>query len=226
MNKFYNSWITIVCISSIPIALAIGLNEDFTIFGYTIEGEEFAYGDLAFAIAGGIVLVLGGFKAVRKWMGLRLVTQTEKFSFITSISKERKQRVRLYNTIEILFLVLWGGLFFYLSSASWSLAFVLFLIATEHLLNSLVGLNGNKFRIGVTKKAILRVDREVDVVYFKGLQKITVQQQSIIFEYINGLVLHLPLDAIPDDQLKEFEKEIKEKINPERVYYSGLSVKQ
>ena len=222
MNRFYNIWITIVCILSIPIALAVGLNEDFSIFGYTIEGEEFAYGELVFAICAGILLVLGGFKAVRKWMGLRLVGQKQKFSFITPISVERKKRVALYNALEIIFLLLWGGLFFYLTSAAWSLAFVLFFLALEHTLNSFIGLGGNKYCIGVTNKAILRVDREVDVVYFKGLQKISIQQQSIFFEYINDLVLHLPLDAIPSEELSNFDAILREKINPERVYYSGF----
>ncbi len=222
MNRFYNIWITFICIVSIPIALAIGLNEDFTILGYTIEGEEFAYGELSFAICAGIILVLGGFKAVRKWMGLRLVAQSEKFSFISPISSARKKRVRLYNVLEILFLTLWGGLFLFLTSAAWPLAVVLLLFASEHMLNSIIGLAGNKYRIGITNKAILRVDREVDVVYFKGLQKISVQQQSIFFEYINGLVLHLPIDALPSEELANFDTQLRQKINPEHVYYSGL----
>lgn len=224
MNRFYNLWITIVCILTLPVALSVGLNEDFTILGFTIEGEEFAYGEIVFAASAGLLLILGGLKAVRKWMGLRLIAQKDKFSFITPISDKRKKRVALYSGLEVVFLIFWSIVFYLMANAAWPLVVALLFLALEHTLNVFIGLKLNKYGIGITNKALLRVDREVDVLYFSGLQKISFQQQNIFFEYINDLALFIPLDAIPEDKKTEFDLILKEKINPERVYYSGLEI--
>lgn len=221
MNKFYNQWIFLVTVLTIPIALAVGLNQDFHLFGIRIPGEEFAYKDLFFGIAAGLIFLLGALKASKKWMGLFIVRQKERFQFSTPISTERKKRVLLYNSIEMLFIAVFAS-FFFLTEATWIVAGVFVILFIETLSNTFIGINKKAYRVGMTKKVVLRADREVTLVYFKGLEKITKHQQTLYFEYVNDLVLHMPLDVIPDEHKDNFYKSLRQLASPEKVFYSGF----
>lgn len=221
MSKFFNQWIFLVTVLTIPIALAVGLNQDFHVFGFRIPGEEFVYKDLFFGIAAGLIFLLGALKASKKWTGLFIVRQKERFQFSTPISSARKKRVLLYNSIELLFFAVFAS-FFFLTDSTWVVAGVFVILFIETLANTFFGINKEAYRVGMTKKAVLRADREVTLVYFKGLEKITKHQQTLYFEYVNDLVLHMPLDVIPDDQKDSFYKALREQANPDQVFYSGF----
>jgi hypothetical protein len=222
MNKFFNSWILIVSVLIFPFALAVGLNEDFELFGLKIRGEEFAYKNIIFIASAAIVFLLAALKASKKWMGIRIIRQVNKFKFTCRISNERKNRVQLYNAIEVVYFLLFAFFFWYISPDSWIISFVFLVVAIEHLMNSIVGLSRNKYGIGLSSKALIRVDREVTVIYFKGLQKITKHQDTLYFDYVNGLNLFVPLNIIPKEKEADFYKELRKQVDPDKVYYSGF----
>lgn len=222
MNRFFNIWLFIFCVIGIPFAIAIGLNEDFKFFGIEIQGEEYPYKNITFGIIAAAIFLLGILKASKKWLGLYTIKQKNRFQFHTPLSKERKKRVLLYGVIELVFFLIFAFTYFFFTLESIFISIVLFLIAIEHLLNLIIGIGQNNFGVGLSKKAIIRVDREIDVLYFKGLQKITKHQQTLYFDYVNDLVLHIPLNTIPDTEKAKFF-ELLEKVNSkDKVYYEGF----
>jgi hypothetical protein len=76
------------------------------------------------------------------------------------------------------------------------------------------------FRIGLSSKALIVADREVTLLYFNGLRKVTIHQSSIYFDYIKGLQLSFPLDCIPEDRMDEFFQELEGSINKDKVFFS------
>lgn len=222
MNKFFNIWLLFIAIISIPFTLAVGLNEDFHFLGYKIQGEEFIYKKQFFLIIAGLAFLLGALKASKKWMGIKIVKQTQRFKFSTPISKSRIKRVLLYNLIELVFFLLFGLFFSFLSSESLFLGFVFFILFAEHLLNTIQGIKNKRYRVAMTSKALLRVDREISVIYFKGLEKIATKQQTLYFHYNNDLLLHLPLDVIPEERFNEFISTLKSIVDPDKVYFENL----
>lgn len=222
MNKFFNIWILIFTIVIFPFALAVGLNEDFEFLGLKIQGEEFEYKNIVFTSLAAVLFLLAALKASKKWLGISVIRQVKKFKFTCGISKERKSRVLVYNYIEVVFLFLFTFFFWYISSDTWIIALVYFIIGVEHLMNTFVGLTQNKYGIGLSSKALVRVDREVNVVYFKGLQKITKHQDTLYFDYVNGLNLYVPLNIIPLDKEAEFYAALRKQVDPDKIYYSGF----
>lgn len=222
MNKFFNSWILFLCIITFPFALAVGMNEDYYFFGLRIPGEEFQYAEIFFSVVSGLVLVLGGLKATRKWMGLNLVRQRDKMSFSTFISDSRMKRLLLYTGIEVFFFMALGLFYSLFVKETQLLGIVLLLLSFEHFLHLSIGLSKRYYRLGITSKAIVQADREVNVVYFKGLKQITKQQQTLFFEYTNDLVLEIPLDAIPELKQMRFIRMLQRKVNPNKVFFSGF----
>jgi hypothetical protein len=220
MNRLANSWLLITAILVFPFAFAVGYNIDYSLFGLEIQGVEFEYKELVFGIAAGSAFLFGALKATRRWMGLRIVSQKKKFIYSDIISVERKNRVALYGIIEIVFLLLFGAYYATLSEYSVYIGLVYFIIAGEHILHLVLGLGRNLYRIGLTKKALVAVDREARVLFFSGLRKISRHQQTLYFEYKNDLVLHIPTNMIPDEN--GFIKELRQVVNPDKVFYEGF----
>lgn len=220
MNRLANSWLLITPILFFPFAFAVGYNIDYSLFGLEIPGIEFEYKELVSGIAIGIAFLFGALKATRRWMGLRIVSQKQKFLYSDIIGLERKRRVTLYGVLEIVFLLLFGGYYATLSEFSLYFGLVYFIIASEHILHLVLGLGKNLYRIGLTKKALVAVDRESNVLYFSGLRKISKHQQTLYFDYKNDLVLHIPMNMIPNEE--EFMTELRKVVNPDKVFFAGF----
>lgn len=222
MNRIYNIWILIVTVLTFPFAIAIGNNLDFSFFGLSIPGEEFKYKELVFTISAGLIFLLGVLRSSKKWLGMRVVKQVHRFKFSTPISDKRKNRVLLYNIIEILFYVIFAGGLLYFSTSAIYVILVFAILALDSIINTFLGIKGKKYRVGLTKNAIVMADRETKAIYFKGLKKISKHQQTLYFEYVNGLVLHFPNDLLPEDQWTNFVSTLQQQVSPENVYYTGF----
>ena len=220
MNRFANSWLLLTAILIFPFAFAIGYNIDYSLFGLQVQGVEFEYKELVFGIAAGVVFLFGALKATRRWMGLRIVAEKKKFIYSDIISDERKRRVSLYGVLEIVFLLLFGGYYATLSEYSLYVGLVYFIIAAEHIVHLGLGLGRNLYRIGLTKKALVAVDRESRVLFFSGLRKISKHQQTLYFEYKNDLVMHIPMNMIPNETI--FMNELRQVVNPDKVFFEGF----
>lgn len=222
MNKVFNIWILIITVLTFPIAIAVGKNLDFSLFGVSIQGEEFIYKELVFSISAGLIFLLGAIRSSRKWLGMRVVQQVKRFKFSTPVSEQRKKRVLLYNTIEIIFYLVFASGLMYFSMSALFVALVFIILALDSLINTILGIKGKRYRLGLTKKAVVMADRETKAIYFNGLKKISKHQQTVYFEYVNGLVLHFPTNLLPDDEWSNFASSLKEQVSPEKVYYTGF----
>ncbi len=222
MNRFFNSWIFFLSIIAFPFVIAVGWNENFQFFGFSIPGEEFAYGYILFPTISGLLLLLGILKAYRKWMGIAIIRQKSKFVFHTLIDTERRKQVTLYNYLELVFLLLISSYYLYFIEVTPWIALALSFITVEHFLSNAIGLHMKSYGVGISNKAIVRVDREIDAIYFKGLKKITKQQDSLIFDYNNELTLFIPLTCVPPKKMDQFMATIYEKAPKSKVFYAGF----
>lgn len=223
MNKIYNTWIFIISLLTLPFAFAVGLNEVFGIFGLKIHGEQFEYKELVFGIAAGLIFVIGAARSSKKWSGIKIVNQTDRFQFNSVISNDRKQRVLLNNSLEILGFFLIGLVFTIFSKDAIFISLIFFIFIVDSVINTIRGMLGKKYRVGMTKKAIVAVDREVIAIYFKGLKRISIEKSQLFFEYNNSeLVLDFQLDTIPFEKQEEFMRLLRENVDSSRVYFSGF----
>ena len=223
MNKIYNTWIFIISLLTLPFAFAVGLNEVFGIFGLKIHGDQFEYKELVFGIAAGLIFLLGVTRSSRKWSGVKIVNQVDRFQFNTVISKERTQRVLLNNSIEILGFFLIGMVFIIFSKDAVFITLIFLIFIIDSIINTLRGVLGNKYRVGMTNKAIVSVDREVVAIYFKGLKRISITKDQLFFEYNNNdLVLDFQLNTIPLEKQEEFMRYLRMNVDETKVYFSGF----
>ncbi|PWH85299.1 hypothetical protein [Brumimicrobium oceani] len=223
MNKIYNTWIFIISLLTLPFAFAVGLNEVFGIFGLKIHGDQFEYKELVFGISAGLIFLLGATRSSRKWSGIRVVNQIDRFQFNSLISEERKQRVILNNSIEIIGFALIGAVFFIFSKDAIFISLIFLIFIIDALINTLRGVLGGKYRVGMTSKAIVSVDREVVAIYFKGLKRISITKNQLFFEYNNNdLVLDFQLNTIPQEKQEEFMRLLRLNVDDTQVYFSGF----
>lgn len=223
MNKSYNIGIFLVSILTLTYAYLVSVRityggfEDLVFLNYTQEYNEYIY-----AVAAGLILLFGGSRAARKWSGIKIVNRIDKFTFSKPISKERKDLVRVHSLTEIIGYILLGSLFISFSEQAIIISIVFLLLILDSILNLFLGIWKGKYRIGLTRKAVLQVDREVKPIYFKGLKRISRVQDEIFFEYVNDLVLDMQLSTIPEENRDEFLHVLKETVDESKVYYSGF----
>jgi hypothetical protein len=167
-----------------------------------------------------VVMLFGAFKASRRWMAVGLLKHNNRFLYTAPVSLERIKRISLYGVVEIVFLAMFAAFFIYASPDSLFLGLAYVILASEHVIHLVVGLKSHFFAVGITKKAVVAVDREAKVMYFSGLRKIARHQQTLYFEYKNDLVLHIPLNMLSDE--KKFVTELRKVALPEKVFYTGF----
>ncbi|MGB0933421.1 MAG: hypothetical protein ACPGU5_04005 [Lishizhenia sp.] len=220
MNKFVNIWIVIFFLISLPPVLGLEYGGTYELFGLKLPGEEFEYNSIIYISFAAVILIFGILKASRRWMGMRIATQTEKFIFSAPVSAPRKSRIFTYGILETA--VLLAGAYFYytISHLTLSVAIVLLAMAAEHVLHLLIGFKTNSFRVGITQKAIVSNDRDVTVMYFSGLRKVGIHQQTVYFDYIKELTLHLPVNCIDEQHWNAFKNTLKGQVNEERVFFN------
>jgi hypothetical protein len=205
-----------------PVAIAVGKNLDFNLFGIAIQGEEFPYQDIIFISSAALIFLLGALRSSKKWIGMNVVKQVNRFKFSTPISEGRKSRVLLYNVLEILFFLSFAAGLFYFSMSTKYIVLVFVLLSLDSIINTILGINARRYRVGITKNAVVMADRETKAIYFTGLKRISRHQQTLYFEYTNGLVLHFPTNLIPDDEWENFAITLREQVSDEKVYYTGF----
>jgi hypothetical protein len=202
------------------LAFTIFVGFDLPIEFLKTSGKNVPYKEHIFLSFAGILLLVGARRAIRRWMGLRLVNQIAKFQWNQPMSKARIKQVNLYLILEATmhFFIAIGT--YVVAPESYPVSIVMFLLGIEHLIFAGVGTSGKKFRIGITSKAIVVADRDVKIAYFSGLRQVSTQQQSIFFDYIKELQISFPLDCISNEDRAGFRNTIEKNVNRDRVFFS------
>ena len=155
-------------------------------------------------------------------MGMKIVTNTKRFLYNQAISQARKKRVIVYNCIETAVLIFLALGIYVLTVKAIVPALVLGVFALDSLVFLMVG-NKDRFRVGISSKAIIVADREVIVIYFEGLRKVSVDQQTIYFDYIKDLQLSFPTNCILDENKAEALEVLQNSLDKDKVMFYNMN---
>ena len=184
------------------------------------SGAQMEYRFQVFLTLGLLLMVINLRRSVRRWMGLRMVNQVSKFKWNSTMSSDRVKRVNVYNVLEAAVMLSFGIGLYKVTPEAWMPMAAMVFGAVDNVVFSIYGSAGKKFRYGLTTKALVVADRDVIVIYFNGLRKVSQQQQSIYFDFIKDLQLSFPIDCIKEDEQEQFFRTLKETVNPDKVYFS------
>lgn len=218
MNRFVNAVLLFLFIPTLLVTIFVGF--DLPIRILRTSGANMPYREevlIGFGLFFFIILLR---RSLRRWMGMRLVSRTEKFKWNTVVSAERKKRVVVYTILEGVIMACAGFALYTIAPVAWAPSLALGIGALDDFIFTLVGRGMNTWRIGLSSKALVIADRDVVVLYFTGLRRVSIHQQSIYFDYIKGLQLSFPSDCIEDHERQAFFKLLEEQFDPERVYVS------
>ncbi|MEJ6505262.1 MAG: hypothetical protein QNK70_07205 [Crocinitomicaceae bacterium] len=219
MNSFTNSILLFFSIPLIGFCIYVGF--DVQIDFLHTSGGELPFQSYVYLSFGILFFGLLGWRSVRRWMGLYIVNKRSRFAWNMPVSKKRKQRVISYTLLEVLVMTSLAYALYSLMS-TWILpTAVLVFFSIESFVFLFSGMN-KRFRVGISSKAIIAADREVVIVYFTGLQKITLGKDSIYFDYIKELQLLFPTDCLEEDELASFKKVVQQMIDRDKVLIRNI----
>lgn len=165
-----------------------------------------------------LLLLLIVRRSVNRWVGVGMTKKPGRYIWSTEMSRERKKNVRLFLLMEAALAAFFALVCWFLTPESWPMVAVYALMFFDQLIFTFA--TPKWYRVGVTQKAVVIADRELRVLYFSGLRKIDIQQQTIYFDYIEELQLFFPENCIPEGKYGEFREALKTCINPDRVFLS------
>lgn len=200
------------------MALTIFVGYDMPIEFLKTSGSQLPYRFEAFLILGLLILIINVRRSIRRWMGMRLVNQTEKFKWNAPMGAERKKRIVVYNLLEALVMASAGLTLYYVTNEAWMPAIGFCFTTVDNIIFTFIGSRKDRFRAGITSKAVIVADRDVSLVYFGGLRKVSIHQTSIYFDYIKGLQLSFPTDCIEDSQKEIFFETLEQQVDRNKVF--------
>lgn len=222
MNKSINVLLVFLLIPVMLVTIIVGFDLPLTFLKTT--GAEMPYREQIFLGFGLIVFFINVRRSIRRWVGMVMVSKVKKFKWNQPISLPRKKRVATYSILEIVVMTFVAIALFTVSPQAWFPAIAFLFAAIDNLVFTIVGLKTNGFRIGLSSKALIVADREIIVLYFTGLRKVSQHQQSIYFDYIKDLQMNFPTDCIQEENRAEFFKTLEAQMDPDRVYFSQTMV--
>jgi hypothetical protein len=200
------------------MTILIGFDISIDMFKIRTTGAQLPYRFEILLGLGLFILIVNVRRSIRRWMGLRLVNQIEKFKWNQPMSEERVKRVRTYNFLEGFVMLFIAITLYIVSPEAWMPAIGFAFCTVDNIIFTLVGVSGKRFRAGITSKAVITADRDVNLVYFSGLRKVTIHQQSMFFDYIKELQLSFPIDCVKEEQRDEFFEVLENQLDRDKVF--------
>ena len=220
MNRFFNALLLFLLFPTMALTVFVGF--DLPVDFLKVSGSNIPYRNEVFLVLGLFLLLINLRRSIRRWMGMNLVNKTSRFSWNEEVSKERRLRVYVYNGLEALVMTAVGTALLTVSPEDWFPATALWFGAFDNVIFTLVGLSGGKYRAGITSKAVILADRDVQLVYLSGLRKVSIHQQTIYFDYIKGLQMTIPVESIEPEQREAFFTVLESKVDRDKVFFSRV----
>lgn len=217
MNKAINLLLLVLTFPVLLVTIFVGF--DLPVDLLRVSGRNLPYRFEIFLFLGTLIFLVIARRSIKRWMGVQIVKRTERFKWNIAIGRERNQRVMTYLGMESLVMTAVAIGLYVITSEAWPPALAFLIGAADNLIFAVVGSTRNWFRIGLSSKALIVADREVTVLYFSGIRKISVHQQSVYFDYIKGLQLAFPLDCIPNEDRAEFFQILESTIDRNKVFF-------
>lgn len=218
MNKFINILLMLISFPTMVIAIFVGY--DLPIEFLKTSGAQLPYRFEIFLVLGIIFSIIIVRRSVRRWMGVKMVSQTEKFKWNEAMGEGRKKQVYLYQSLEALLMTFAGLSLYAICPEAWIPTAALLFGSFDNLLFLFMGKGKNIYRIGLTSKAIVVADRDVKVLYFSGLRKVTIHQQTVFFDYIKDLQMTFPLNCIDIKDRTNFKNSLEAQLDRDKVFFS------
>lgn len=216
MNRAIN--ILLLVFSMPAMAFTIFVAFDLPIDFLNTSAGLLEYRDKVFLVLALLLLLLVIRRSVSRWVGVSMTRKPERFIWCAPIGKERKKQVRLFLILEAVVAFVFAGVSYELTHEAWPIAGAYGLLFLDQIIFMLVA--PTWFRVGVTQKAVVVADREVKVLYFSGLRRIEVHQQTLYFEYIEDLQLFFPINCIAEGDYTNFRNAVEGRVNREKVFFS------
>lgn len=126
--------------------------------------------------------------------------------------------------IETVVMAFVGIALYTITPLAWLPAAAFLLSAIDNIVFAIVGIKSDSYRVGLSSKALIVADRDVSVLYFTGLRKVSQHQQSIYFDYIKGLQLSFPTDCIDEEKRSAFFEMLEAQLDRDKVFFSKTMV--
>lgn len=219
MNSFVNAILLALTFPLIILTIIVGF--DLPVELLRTSGKNLSFVDEAFLILASLMGLIALRRSVKRWMGMKIVNTTDRFLFSFEVSAARKRRVVTYNLIESTVMLFLAFSIYNLTSLALIPTLVLISFSIDNIVFILLGYKG-RFRIGLSSKALIVSDREVTVLYFEGLRKVSIEQQTIYFDYIKELQLSFPTNCIRDEDKATIFKGLNDIVDKEKVMFSKM----
>lgn len=218
MNRFINAVLLFVLFPTMLITILVGFDISIDMFKIRTTGAQLPYRFEILLGLGLFILIVNVRRSVRRWMGMRLVNQIGKFKWNQPMSDERVKRVRTYNFLEGFVMFFIAITLYVVSPEAWMPAIGFTFCTVDNIIFTIVGVQGKRFRAGITSKAVITADRDVNLVYFSGLRKVTIHQQSMFFDYIKSLQLSFPIDCVKEEERDAFFEVLESQLDRDKVF--------
>jgi hypothetical protein len=218
MNKSINIFLILFLIPAISFSIVVGF--DISIEFLRTSGKFIPYQQTIFASFAALFFLMGIRRSSKRWSGIRMVNQIAKFQWNEPVDKQRVSQANLYLIIEAVIHFMVSLVFLILTPKSIWIACVFFALGFDHLIFCILGNVKKLWRVGVTNKAVVVADRDFKVLYFSGLRKVSVHQQTIFFDYIKDLQLSFPTQCVKSENRQSFVDKLEEKVDRDKVFFS------
>ena len=207
-------------ISFPTLVIAIFVGYDLPIEFLKTSGASLPFKFQIFLSLGIIYYIIIVRRSVRRWMGVAMVSKTEKFKWNVSMGEGRRKQVFLYQWLEALIMCSGGISLYYVCPDAIAPASALWVGSLDNLIFMILGQTKKLYRIGLTSKAVVVADREVKVLYLSGLRNVTIHQQTVVFDYIKDLQMTFSLTCIPKEDQVDFKNTLESLVDRDRVFFS------
>ena len=218
MNKSINVLLVFLAIPTMVLCIFVGMN--LPIEFLKTSGAQLPFRFEIFLTIGILFFVIILRRSTKRWMGVKMVSQTEKYKWNEAMSSERKNRVYLYQSLESALMLFAAISFYTVCKDAWLPATAVMFGTIDNLLFLFMGKFKNIYRVGLTSKAIVVADRDVIVLYYTGLRKVTMHQQTIFFDYIRDLQISFPINCIDEKNRTNFKNNLEAQLDRDKVFFS------
>ncbi len=219
MNSFVNAILLALTFPLIMLTIIVGF--DLPVEMLKTSGKNLSFADEIFWLLATLMGLIAFRRSIKRWMGMKIVNATERFIINFEVSTARKNRVVVYNLIESCIMLSLGLSIYNLTTHALVPTIVLLSFSFDNLLFLAIGYK-NRFRIGLSSKALIVSDREVTVIYFEGLRKISIEQQTIYFDYIKDLQLSFPTNCLRDEDKELIFNGLNDIVDKDKVMFSKM----
>ena len=219
MNSFVNAILLALTFPLIMLTIIVGF--DLPVEILKTSGKNLSFADEVFWLLATLMGLIAFRRSLKRWMGMKIVNTTERFIINFEVSTARKNRVVVYNLIESCIMLSLGLSIYNLTTHALVPTIVLLSFSFDNLLFLAIGYK-NRFRIGLSSKALIVSDREVTVIYFEGLRKISIEQQTIYFDYIKDLQLSFPTNCLRDEDKELIFNGLNDIVDKDKVMFSKM----